>query len=83
MERATEIYAAVQFLVIGLSHVLQPRVWVDFFTWLREKGHAGGVPRWGMRSLQRVSHERAHEFVIGGVFFLALSALMAYLAITR
>lgn len=41
MERAIEIFAAVQFLVIGLSHLLQPRVWVEFFTWLRGKGHAG------------------------------------------
>ena len=41
MERATEIYAAVQFLVIGLSHLLQPRVWVDFFIRLRSMGHAG------------------------------------------
>lgn len=41
MERATEIFAAVQFLVIGLSHLAQPRAWVDFFVWLRSKGHAG------------------------------------------
>ena len=41
MERAIEILAAIQFFVIGLSHLLQPRVWVEFFTWLRGKGHAG------------------------------------------
>ncbi|MFN0179634.1 MAG: hypothetical protein ACKVZ0_12620 [Gemmatimonadales bacterium] len=41
MERATEIFAAVQLLVIGLSHLAQPRAWVDFFGWLRGKGHAG------------------------------------------
>jgi uncharacterized membrane protein len=41
VEKAIEMYAAVNFLVIGLSHLLQPRVWVDFFTWLRSKGHAG------------------------------------------
>ena len=41
------------------------------------------VPRWGMRGLQRVSYERAREFVIGGFFFLALSALMTYLVLTR
>lgn len=127
MERATEIYAAVQFLVIGLSHILQPRVWVDFFIRLRAMGHAGVfvngflslvfgavivgfhnvwtglptvltvigwaqvlkallsfvVPQWGMRSLQRVSYDRAREFVVGGVFSLALSALMTYIALTR
>ena len=127
MEQATEIFAAVQFLVIGLSHILQPRVWVEFFTWLRGKGHAGVfvngflslvfgsvivafhnvwtglptvltvigwaqiikalvsfvMPQWGMRGLQRVSYDRAHEFVIGGVFFLALSALMTYVVLRR
>jgi hypothetical protein len=41
MERAVQIFALINFLVIGLSHVLQPRVWVDFFVWLRERGEAG------------------------------------------
>lgn len=41
MERATEMFAAVSFLVIGLSHLLQPQVWVEFFSLLREKGRAG------------------------------------------
>ena len=127
MERATEIYAAVQFLVIGLSHLFQPRVWVDFFIRLRAMGHAGVfvngflslifgavivgfhnvwtglptvltvigwaqvlkallsfvIPQWGLRSLQRVSYDRTHEFVVGGIFSLALSALMTYIALTR
>ena len=127
MEQAIEIFAAVQFLVIGLSHVFQPRVWVEFFTWLRGKGHAGVfvngflslifgsvivafhnvwtglatvltvigwaqvikasvsfvMPQWGMRGLQRVSYDRAREFVVGGFVFLALSALMLYVALTR
>lgn len=127
MERATEIFAAVNFFIIGLSHIFQPRGWVEFFTWLRGKGHAGvfvngflslsfgsiivsfhnvwtGLPtiltvigwaqivkafvsfvrpQWGMRGLQRVSPERASEFVVGGLLFLPLSALMAYLALRR
>jgi hypothetical protein len=41
LARAVEIYAAVHFAVIGLSHLFQPRVWVDFFIRLRELGHAG------------------------------------------
>ena len=41
MERAIEVYALIQFAVIGLSHVFQPRAWVTFFTVLREKGDAG------------------------------------------
>ena len=127
MERAIEIFAAVQFLVIGLSHLLQPRVWVEFFTWLRGKGHAGVfangflsltfgslivafhnvwtglpivltlmgwaqvikalvafvMPQWGMRGLERVSYDRTRDFVVGGVVFLAMSALMLYIVLTR
>jgi hypothetical protein len=41
------------------------------------------MPQWGMRGLQRVSYDRAHEFVVGGVVFLALSALMLYIVLTR
>lgn len=41
MHRAIEIYAAINFLVIGLSHVVQPRAWAEFFVWLRSKGAAG------------------------------------------
>jgi hypothetical protein len=41
MERATEIFATLQFLAIGLSHVLQPRAWAEFFLGLRERGDAG------------------------------------------
>lgn len=41
MERAVEVYALVNFLVIGLSHVLRPRAWVAFFVLLRERGEAG------------------------------------------
>ena len=41
MERAVQIYAIVNLLVIGISHVVRPRVWVDFFVFLRERGEAG------------------------------------------
>ena len=41
MERAIETMACVQFAVIGLSHLIQPRAWVAFFITLREKGHSG------------------------------------------
>ena len=127
MERGIEIFAAVQFLIIGLSHLLQPRAWVEFFIWLRGKGYSGVfangflslmfgsfvvafhnvwtglamvltiigwaqvikaftsfvVPQLSMRSLQRVSPDRANEFVYAGVVFLVLSALMAYVALSR
>src|SRR5262245_21375424 len=41
MERALVVFAAVQFLIVGMSHIAQPRAWVRFFTLLRDKGDAG------------------------------------------
>ena len=41
MERALEVFAVIQFLIVGLSHVFQRHAWVDFFTLLRQRGHAG------------------------------------------
>jgi hypothetical protein len=41
MERAIEQLAAIQFAVIGLSHVFAPRAWAEFFIKLRDDGHAG------------------------------------------
>lgn len=41
MERAVQVFAIIHLVVIGLSHVVQPRAWVDFFIVLRERGHAG------------------------------------------
>ncbi|HEX5716722.1 MAG TPA: hypothetical protein VF179_11235 [Thermoanaerobaculia bacterium] len=55
MERAVQILAAVSFLVIGISHIVQPRAWVEFFFLLRDKGRAGaflnGFLSLGMGSL--------------------------------
>ena len=41
MERSVEVVAIILFGVTGLSHVLQPKAWVEFFTLLRAKGEAG------------------------------------------
>ena len=41
METSVEKLTAIFFFVTGLSHVLQPRVWVRFFMMLREKGEVG------------------------------------------
>ena len=40
-EHAIQVFAVVNFVVIGLSHIAQPRVWVTFFELLRAKGHPG------------------------------------------
>jgi hypothetical protein len=41
METSVEKLTALFFLVTGLSHIFQPRVWVQFFIMLREKGEVG------------------------------------------
>ena len=41
MEREIQIFAAINLVVIGLSHVAQPRAWAEFFVALREKGDRG------------------------------------------
>ncbi len=41
MERSVEVLVIILFGVMGLSHILQPRVWVDFFILLRAQGHVG------------------------------------------
>jgi hypothetical protein len=123
LERALESLAAIQFFVVGLSHVLQRHAWVDFFVWLRERGHAGVfvhgflslgfgsmilafhnvwsgpatvltvvgclylvkatlcflAPNTQIRSLGRVSHERAWEFAVPGAVYVALAAWLSYL----
>jgi len=40
-EFAAQVFVAINFAIVGLSHVVQPRVWVEFFVFLRERGHAG------------------------------------------
>ena len=41
MERSVEILAIILFGVFGLSHILQPKAWAEFFMLLRGKGEAG------------------------------------------
>jgi hypothetical protein len=41
VERAVQLFAAVSFLVIGLSHLLQPKAWVAFFQALAKAGLPG------------------------------------------
>ena len=127
VEQATEVFAAVYLFVVGLSHLLQPQVWVEFFAWMREKGRAGMLveglmslgfgalivafhnvwsglavvltligwgqvlkgtlrlvaPQLSLRVYQRMTPERAWLFRVGGVFALALSGLLAYVALSR
>lgn len=38
METAVQKIAALSFIVVGLSHVLRPRVWAQFFSDLSRRG---------------------------------------------
>jgi len=55
MNRSVEVLAVVLCTVLGLSHILQPRAWVEFFILLRSKGEAGvfvdGFLNLGMASI--------------------------------
>ena len=41
MERSVEVFAIILFGVLGLSHILQPKAWAEFFILLRSKGEPG------------------------------------------
>jgi len=41
MEEATQVFAAISFLVIGVSHLGQPRAWVAFYQALAARGTPG------------------------------------------
>ena len=41
MEKSIEVLVIILFGVVGLSHLLQPRAWVELFILLRGKGEAG------------------------------------------
>ena len=41
MEQAIQVFAAIAFLVIGLSHLAQPKSWVAFYQALAARGTTG------------------------------------------
>ena len=41
LAHAGEVFAVVNFTVIGLSHIVQPRAWAEFFVRLRSLGSTG------------------------------------------
>jgi len=123
MEASVQLFAAINFLVIGISHIFAPRAWASFFDLLRQKGEPGvfavsflsllfgsiivafhnvwsglpvvltligwaqvlkaliyfAFPSFGLRRIGTVPPERAHLFVYGGFFSLALAGLCFYL----
>ena len=41
MERGAEIFAALTYFALGLSHIVQPRAWAELFLLLKSQGKAG------------------------------------------
>lgn len=41
MEEGIRVFAAVNFLTMGLSHVFQHRAWAEFFVYLHQQGRPG------------------------------------------
>jgi uncharacterized protein YjeT (DUF2065 family) len=41
VEHAIQVFAGISFLAIGLSHLLQPLAWVEWFSKLRSLGRPG------------------------------------------
>jgi uncharacterized protein YjeT (DUF2065 family) len=38
-----ELFLAINFFIIGLSHLVQPKIWVEFFIYLHSKNNAGNI----------------------------------------
>ncbi len=65
MEEAIRIFAAVNFLTMGLSHIFQHRAWAEFFVHLHQQGRPGAFAN-GFLSLFTGSVIVAFHNVWGG-----------------
>ena len=43
IHQSIEFFTAMNLAIVGLSHFLQPKIWVDFFLFLHSKGHVGNI----------------------------------------
>lgn len=41
--QSIELFVAINLLIVGLSHFLQPSIWVDFFVFLHSKNNVGNI----------------------------------------
>ena len=41
--QSVQFFVALNFLIIGLSHFLQPKIWIEFFQFLYKKGNVGNI----------------------------------------
>ncbi len=66
MQQAIELFAVINFLIIGLSHVFQHRAWAEFFILLHRQGRPGAFAN-GFLSLVTGSLIAAFHNVWSGV----------------
>ena len=127
MEAAIQKLAAVTFLITGLSHIIQPQLWTQFFIEIRNRGRIGSFilgfihfplgalivafhnvwhglpliltlvgyslvlkslsyfvwPNRALKTLSRVSLERSWEFVVAGIFSVALIGLLIFILLSK
>jgi len=41
--QSIQLFVAINLFVIGLSHLLQPKIWIEFFELLHKKGNVGNI----------------------------------------
>ena len=41
--QSIQFFVSINFFVIGLSHFLQPKIWIEFFQYLYKKGNVGNI----------------------------------------
>jgi len=42
-QRAIELFAMLNFVIVGLSLLIRPQAWAQYFAWMRREGEAGAV----------------------------------------
>ena len=72
MERAAEWYALVTCLVVGLSHVLQPKAWVEVFAALHRCGKPGAFFNGGLSLVPGAAIVAAHPVWSGPAVVLTI-----------
>jgi len=60
VERAAEWYGLVTCLVVGLSHLLHPRVWAEAFAVLHRLGRPGAFANGGLSLVPGAAFVAAH-----------------------
>ena len=72
MERAAELYALVTCVVVGLSHVLQPRAWAEAFAAMHRAGRPGAFANGGLSLVPGAAFVATHPVWSGPAVVLTI-----------